>query len=489
MNHLVFCLIALLLFPFTYSQQKENPSTLRALLIGGDTFVSQQNTYPIAQNNLKQMEALLSADTRTYARIDTYYDQIGTVSEFENAFATTFAHTDSNDLSLLYFSTHGILTEEKNGLILCRNETESILTPHQLSAVLDRIPGKKILILDACNSGSFIAKGIDSLAITHPFTGKNVYIITSAGGNEASWQWQSDSDRPVSGGSYFTTMLTGGLGGHHTADMNRDGIVTLAEAFGYLSETCASSTPQMYPQRPDEDVPLYTYNASAALSHTGISGLTFDDTILSARQSEVSFSFTLHQPAALYYQLVYYQNGQWDFANASYIQDTQEGSDVLSPGRKVRTLHLAPSSYRDTGYVMLQLFTLENEVPVYQGGRLLCVQPIDGRMSLSVTTAPSFHPEKGEEMSILVYHDIPCSLSVTVRSPAGKTIQTLCYDAPTRPQQLAQNASSFYWDGRNRKGEYAEPGLYYIQVQVDLGEKRYTAESAFFTLYSTQGED
>lgn len=479
MKHILLLLFTALLLPFSVPET-DNSCRMRAMLIGSDTFITQENTYPIARNNLHSIQSLLQSDVRTYQDIGIWYETISDPQTLSDAMDSFFAATDENDISLFYFSTHGILSENTAGLYLSDGTTESLLDPQTLSSLLSAIPGKKILLLDACNSGAFIEKGTDNLLINHPFTEKDIYVITSAGGFEASWQWHSNRQN-VSGGSYFASLLSSGLSGYHTADVNKDLTVTINEAFAYLSENSAASTPQRYPQDA-ADFPLYCYSDQAPDYLPAISGLTFEDTLLSVDQSDVRFSFTVHRHAQLYYQLVYYKEGKWDFENASFFQDIQEGSDSLSPGRKQRTLHLDTANHQDSGYVMLQLFSMEGDIPVFLGGRLLCVQPSRGEVQLQVNTADGFDPFIGEEISILVTHDIPCALSVTVRNTAGKAIRRLAYAQPTRPLQLPSQGTLFYWDGKDNQGLMADLGLYYVQVQTTIGGNRFTAESDYFHL-------
>lgn len=479
MQRILAVLFAMLLLPF--SPPKANTaSVLRAMLIGSDSFVTQENTYPIAENNLSGMQALLQSDERSYHQIGLYYETITTPDQLRDDLHRFFADCDDNDVSLLYFSTHGIMTENTAGLFLSDGTEEYLLTPQVLASMLSDIPGTKILILDACNSGAFIQKGLYPTNTAHPFISKNTYVITSAGACEASWQWQS-TRRNVSGGSYFTTLLINGLSGYHAADINKDNTVTVNEAFSFICENMAASTPQCYPEDAG-NFPLYAYSDSPASSRPAISGLTFDDTLLSAEQSDVHFSFTVHRQTQLYYQLVYYKEGKWDFENASFFHDTQEGDGSLSPGRKQRKLSLDTQNNKDSGYVMIQLFSVEEETPAFIGGRLLCIQPARGAVELQVTTSKGFDPSIGEELAILVSHDVPCALSVTVRNASGKSVRRLSYERPARPLQMESGATTFYWDGKDNQGAMAEAGKYYIQVQTTIGDTRFTAESDYFIL-------
>lgn len=479
MKQMLAIFFAMLLLPFS-SEKKVNSSVLRAMLIGSDHFITQENTYPIAGNNLNTLHTLLQSDYRQYQDVVVCYETIATPEMLAENMQHFFAGCDNNDISLFYLSTHGTVTDEACGLYLSNGTQETILPPQTLADLLSAIPGKKILLLDACNSGAFISKGTDNLETSHPFTGKDIYVITSAGACEASWQWQSNL-HSTSGGSYFAALLSGGLSGYHAADTNRDLTVTINEAYAYIRENIAASTPQRYPEN-TADFPLYCYSPSESNALPPMSGLVFEDTLLSADQSDVHFSFTIHRETQLYYQLVYYKDGKWDFENAAFFHDTQEGDGPLSPGRKQRNLQLNTQNRDDSGYVMIQLFSVEADVPVFLGGRLLCIQPARGAVQLQVATADGFDPLFGEEMSILVSHDVPCALSVSVRDASGKVVRRLSYSLPTRPLQLSAPATVFYWDGTDNQGMMAPLGKYYIHVQASIGDNRFTAESAPFIL-------
>lgn len=462
--------------------QQQGPA-LRALLIGSDTFLSRENTYPIAQNNLSMLEHALEKDIRGYKAIHTYHDEIGHPAALERAIESAFAHAEEDDISLLYFSSHGIDPETgKSGLYLSDGMEETILTPEQLYALTSSIPGKKIILLDACNSGAFIGKGSASLSVSHPFTGSDYLLITSAGASEASWQWQGEGELS-SGSSYFTAMLASGLCGDSPADTNRDGQITMAELYAFISLNDAASTAYTYPE--SSPFPLFCYLPGTAAPTDAITGITLDETLLTAGQSRITFSFTIHRETRLYYQIVYYRNGAWDFENAQHFQDDETGSGFMTPGRKERALILDMANGQDYGYAMLQFIVVEEDIPSFHGSRLLCVQPQSGDPDLSVTTLPSFSPNEMQEMPLLISHAFPCGLSVTVKDIHGKTIRRLSYAQPTRPQQLVPPASLFYWDGTDNKGLPALPGRYYIQVQVRLGEEKYTAYSTPFTLEGT----
>ena len=110
------------------------------------------------------------------------------------------------------------------------------------------------------------------------------------------------------------------------------------------------------------------------------------------------------------------------------------------------------------------------------------MQPAQGEVRLSVITAPSFVPGAGQELSILVRHDVPCGLTVSILNEDGTTVRRLSYEAPSRPQQLSPAGTNFYWDGCLNHGEAAPPGKYTVQVKARLGMNSAIVKSEPFLL-------
>lgn len=456
----------------------------RALLIGCDHFVSQPDTFPAAAHNVDLIARALQGDIRGYERIQTSCGVLASREEFEAALSDAFSAAEESDVSLLYISTHGLFDEGKSNLdaalLLSDGEREYALTADELFSLLDAIPGRKILILDACKSGAFIGKGISGGANAAPFRGEGYQVLCSAGGSEASWYWQSgNAGAEISGASYFATVLSDALGvnGDYAADDNADGLITCGEAARYIRENYAASTPQTYPEN-DRDEVLLQYDPQAAgPSGKTVTDITFDETLLHVGESEIPFSFTVQKETRLYYQVVYHRDGAWQFAEAQHFLDGEEENGMTAPGRKRRTLCLDTGSMEHYGYAMVQFITLENGTPVLQGARLLCVQPVFGDPRLSVSVSPGFRPAAGQEACILVWHEVPCGLTVEIRDEEGQKVARLGYETPTRPQQLAPNGSSFYWDGKNDRGQMAAPGRYTVVVKTRIGRNTFSVQS------------
>ncbi len=452
---------------------------LRALLIGCDHFVSQEDTWPAADNNLRMLSDTLMLDQRRYALIRSYSSSIATVEAFAEAVRSAFESAGEEDVSLLYISTHGVYDESGvdvlSGVLLSDGEEETLLGAAALQEILGTIPGKKVLILDACNSGALIGKGLNVFPEQVFFTGPDFKVLCSAGGNEASWYYQSAQNAASDGASYFATVLAYGLGnqGDFAADRNQDGLITLEETYAFLYENYAASTPQVYPQR--DDFVLFAYDVNRPWAVTqAITDITFEDTLLTAGQSEVTFSFTVQRQVELYYQIVYHRDGVWQFGQAQHYLDGEQLDGTVLPGRNERTLSLDTGEQDAYGYAMIQMITREGEQTVFQGARLLCVQPAEGEAQVAVTTGAAFIPGQGQELPILVQHDVPCGLTVNVVDAEGKVARRLAYDAPTRPQQIVPNASTFYWDGRLTSGDAAPVGTYAVVVRVRLGDQTFT---------------
>ena len=483
----LFALCLFLLFPrLSCSAEDTVKGQRRALLIGCDHFLSQPDTWPAAENNVRMLSDTLFSDTRLYALVRTATNTIASVEAFEEAVRAAFQNSAEADTSVLYLSTHGIFENHVSnadaGLLLSDGQTESLLTGKDLQRILDQVPGKKVVILDACNSGAIIGKGLSGGAAQCFLSGPDYKVLCSAGGSEASWYYQSP-DAAAEGASYFASVLAFGFGaaGGHAADRNDDGEITLAETYAYLLEQYAASTPQVYPQQDESEV-LFQYDNGAPVQISkAITNLIFEETLLTAGSTEVTFSFTVQRQAALYYQIIYHRDGGWQFSQAQQIPDGEQDDGTILPGRKMRVLSLNTGE-DDYGYAIIQLITLESGTPVFQGASLLCVQPAEGEVKLRAVAGTSFVPALGQEMAILAQHNMPCGLTVNILNQENKTVKRLAYEAPSRPQQLSPAASSFYWDGKLADGSFAPPGSYTVQVKTVINDVQYICQSEPFSL-------
>lgn len=497
----LFMMLALTVF-FPAAAQQEQPEQ-RALLIASDFFLSQANTWPASANNAKAIEEAFAHSSRPFSLIRTLNSTLNSFEGLQNAVQEAFGQAGPEDVSYFYISTHGVYDANASNLdaylLLSDGVSETRITARQLEACFNGIAGTKVILIDACQSGAIIGKGVSGGTTQAAFLGPDFKVLTSSGGSEDSWYWSSAETHPgqATGSSYFSTVLTMGLSAQtgFEADASQDGEITLNELYDYLTENHSASTPQVYPQQ--DDFVFFTYDREAYLATgpTGmISGVQFEDTLLDAQTPTVSFSFTVKRPVQLAYQLVYYQEGRWQFDQAQLIYDNQElGGDYgdrqgyVSPGRKLRSLTLSSMDEEAYGYVMVQLITFQDGVPTLHASRVLCVPPAQGDPLLEVKTGHDFAPGAYRELPILVNHQYPCQLTVSVYSESGQLTARLAANQSTRPQQLTPLASAFYWNGRNLAGQVAPPGKYYIAVQATLGGDIFTTRSNLFELMESTG--
>ena len=166
----------------------------RALLVGCDRFLTQTDTTPSSRNNVLRMADALSGGTLNMQTIVTREDGLPSSAALVALIRETFADADADDVSYFYISTHGLWNTAVNGLmtlLLSDGESEEGITAYELRRVFDTIPGKKVLLLDACHSGAMIGKGVEK-SFENLFAGDNYYVVCSSGGEEESWYWSGE---------------------------------------------------------------------------------------------------------------------------------------------------------------------------------------------------------------------------------------------------------------------------------------------------------
>lgn len=473
----------------------------RALLVGCDSFITQPSTAPASANNVARMVEALSGGAMNLENLVTRRGDVSSAAELEQLIRTAFDGADAGDVNYFYISTHGIWEQGAPAgdmtLLLSDGNREEGVTAARLREIFDTIPGTKVLILDACHTGAVIGKGVHA-PYDNVFQGAEYKVLCSSGGAEESWFWQGgDEDEALVGAGYFSTAVASGLSvtGGYGADDNRDGSITLTELKRYLLANHGASTVRSYPE--EDDFVILRYDAQ---SYTGrrrdsvMEGVTFEGDVLSADEPTVAFSFNMVKPAQVAYQIVYQHGGRWDFDRSELLYDNAErygaygdAQGYLSPGMKQRTLTLSRSETGSYGYVLVQLITRSGGVPSLASSRVLCVPPEQGDPQLSILTGGSFCPGAGEELSLVVTHRYPCELTVTIQDMEGRTVRRLASRAPSRPEQLSPQGSSYCWNGLTSRGKAAPAGQYRIQVKAYIGDTVYEALSEPFELIEGDG--
>ena len=471
------------------AQRKE-----RALLIGVDEFVSRPDTYPSSTNNVYAMQEIFQAAQAPLEALIIPSEPVVEAGELTELIRETFAGATEWDVSYLYISTHGNYDAQSNeepALLLSDGEVENRMTAAELEAAFDGIAGKKVIILDACNSGAFIGKGAPNWTRPIRFLGDDFKVITSSGALEESWYWNAEETEDIAspfgspktpqGAFYFTQELLQSLSPRYgyPSDSNHDGEVTLQELYEYLLENHAASTPQVYPQR--DDFVVFRYDPQEPLprgqDRSPILDITFSGTIVNQASQSVTLEYIATRPMRVGYQIVQPRDGKWIFDEAKLVFDDverfsafgdQEGA--VSAGRKVRTLSLNADAQGGYGYTMVQLVSIDQGEVTVHAGRVFCIPPAAGELQLGVEVPGQYNPATHEEMNVFVRHAYPCALSVAVVNEQGDIVLRLCHRRSTRPSQTIPEGSLFYWDGNDKSGVPVPPGIYYIQVSGSIND-------------------
>ena len=447
-------------------------SVSRALLIGVDDFVSMPSTGSASAENVRMMKDLLLSDEVPPREVTVPDEPLFSWEQLRLWVEKAFGEASDEDVNLFYLSTHCVYQPEEGveaALLLSDGMTETRVTPQALREAFEGIRGTQVLILDACYSGAFIGKGLTELPKELPLSHPGWLVLTSCSAREESWIYSSGAQS----GFYFTSTLAHCVGAEsdHCADVNRDGEITWSELYSTLLRHHAASTPQVYPAA--SDFVLYRYNPESPASETlsPLQDVLFSDTMLSLAQHSIDVEFTVLRPSIVAYQVVYYQQGRWQFDRARLIYDQAETYQVngesrgaVSPGQKARRVLLSSREEDNSGYALVQVMTLSGDVWQVQSGRVLCISSDQDEVEAAVHVSGRADPASGEELCVFVSHGAPCELSVAVVDQENAVVARLCHRQTTRP--IGIDGSVFYWNGRTKSGAFADPGEYRVRVQL-----------------------
>jgi hypothetical protein len=145
------------------------------------------------------------------------------------------------DYAVVYLAGHGLPDAQGNFYFLpCDGDADRLLRTGvqwvQLRNVLKNLPCKVLLVLDTCHSGAAGTVGarspgrLDYADVLRDAATDEVGVITLASclPNECSYE------RPQWGNGAFTKALVEGIGGK--ADLNGDGVVSVAELDAYVAD-------------------------------------------------------------------------------------------------------------------------------------------------------------------------------------------------------------------------------------------------------------
>jgi uncharacterized caspase-like protein len=176
------------------------------------------------------------------------------------AIADFFAERRRNDLTLLYFTGHGVKDDEGRLYLAMANTRRDALMFTSISAaqVNDAMDAcrshRKVLVLDCCYSGAFPAgrapKSDDTVQTLERFQGKGRAVLTAS--DATQYAFEGDDLRGSGTQSLFTRYLVEAIRTGE-ADLDEDGDIALDELYSYVRDRVVAEMPQQRPKK-QEDV-------------------------------------------------------------------------------------------------------------------------------------------------------------------------------------------------------------------------------------------
>lgn len=353
----------------------------RCLLVGCDRFLTMPSTSPASANNVAVMEALLKDFLPGGVFITPAGEGVPSAEALACRMQEAFRGADEQDVCLLYLSTHGVRSrdaEEGTALLLSDGAEEEALSPGVLLEMLNRFPGRRILMVDACFSGGLTEAAAKAAEGCRSEDGPE--ILVSCGAEEDSWFWNAETEE-VAGTGYFTAALNNALRASdpEQIDPDGDGWVTLQEATGRLRAMHGASTAACFPQTGEPLFRLPEDRKAGSL----LRAVAFGNTEAEGDMLTLPISFRAEEPVRLIYLLVPSRGGRWDFEHAVRLPDREKTGLVrglLSPGEKTRSIRLNRNSLGEDGRALLQIISLQGTeaAPWAEAGRMIENHP-DGK--------------------------------------------------------------------------------------------------------------
>ncbi len=238
----------------------------RALLVGEVTFsweTANRNRGDV-QLMANMLKSVKGAEGNPYTVKSAYdLDNDG----IHSAIVSAFSGADSNDVSLFFIATHGVVDVPSGDyagelVTIGSNGYEEYLTLGELAGWLKEVPGKVIVLLGSCGSGAAIvengtvrysqedlSKAFNDAAVktfaaadecvgdqpnTGEFCDSKFYVLTAAAHQQSSWGQESSDPY-----NYFPYWFAQGASGSKPADTNGDGTVTMKEMYTYIQDNAS----------------------------------------------------------------------------------------------------------------------------------------------------------------------------------------------------------------------------------------------------------
>src|SRR3954470_1737775 len=176
------------------------------------------------------------------------------------AIADFYGGAGREDLTLLYFTGHGIKDDDGRLSLAMTNTRRSALmftaiSGAQLNDAMDASRSRrKVLILDCCYSGAFppgrSAKADEGVQTLERFQGKGRAVLTASDATQYAFEGDDLTGEGTS--SVFTRYLVEAIRSGE-ADLDEDGDIALDELYSYVHERVVAEVPQQRPKK-QEDV-------------------------------------------------------------------------------------------------------------------------------------------------------------------------------------------------------------------------------------------
>ncbi|MBE3014497.1 caspase family protein [Microbispora sp. NEAU-D428] len=174
------------------------------------------------------------------------------------AIADLYRDRRGDDLTLLYFTGHG-LKDDDGRLYLTTRDTRrdslifTAISGEQIDYAMEACASRrKVLILDCCYSGAYpagrLAKAGDDVHALDQFRGRGRTVLTAT--DATQYAFEGDRVHGEAPRSVFTRHLVEGLRTGR-ADLDGDGDITLDELYGYVYDRVVAEMPQQRPKRQD----------------------------------------------------------------------------------------------------------------------------------------------------------------------------------------------------------------------------------------------
>ena len=180
--------------------------------------------------------------------------------EVGEAIADFYGDAHRDDLTLLYFTGHGVKDDEGRLYLAMTNTRREALmftaiSAAQLNDAMDASTSRrKVLILDCCYSGAFpagrTAKSDEGVQTLERFQGKGRAVLTAS--DATQYAFEGDDLRGTGTSSVFTRHLVEAISSG-AADLDEDGDIALDELYSYVYEQVVAEMPQQRPKK-QEDV-------------------------------------------------------------------------------------------------------------------------------------------------------------------------------------------------------------------------------------------